>query len=193
MDIFSLIGGSGSSALFAPRAKEFNSFSLRHSVRLLAAQPLRSPLKICHRHIFFTLRRGENPLTQPRPRGTGLGRPDGMMSAQPPWAAFTNDRHRGPRKGAERLWRGEEEQAKRGEVSLSAGPDKAQLVLTRCGGGSRGKRRSAACGGCSKPLSRQRRDWRPQRGRESQCRNGVSLLPLEAQPAGRFTFSTPEI
>ena len=114
--------------------KKFALFSPRHELRLLAAPPLRSPLKICHRHIFFTLRRGENPLTQPRPRGTGLGRPDGMMSAQPPWAAFTNDRHRGPRKGAERLWRGEEEQAKRGEVSLSAGPDKAQLVLTRCGG-----------------------------------------------------------
>ena len=49
-------------------------FSPRHIVRLLAAQPLRPTLKICHWHIFLTLRRGEN------------------TSTQPPWAAFTSER-----------------------------------------------------------------------------------------------------
>ena len=37
----------------------------------------------------------------------------------------------------------------------------------------RGKRRSAASGGKSEPVSRKRRDWRTRRGRESQCRDGV--------------------
>ena len=37
----------------------------------------------------------------------------------------------------------------------------------------RGKRRSAASGGKSEPVSRKRRDWRTRRGRKSQCRDGV--------------------
>jgi len=46
-------------------------------------------------------------------------------------------------------------------------------VRTLGWGIQRGNRRSAAGGGKSEPVSRKRHDWRPQSGRESQCRNGV--------------------
>jgi len=39
--------------------------------------------------------------------------------------------------------------------------------------GRGGNRRSAAGGGYSEPVSRKRHDWRPHRGRESFCRDGV--------------------
>ena len=55
-----------------------------------------------------------------------------------------------------------------------------QFTATRWWGRSRGNSRNAASGGKSESVSRQRRDWRPEQGRELQCRNGVSLLPLEA-------------
>ena len=57
--------------------------------------------------------------------------------------------------------------------------NRAQFVSTRGWGRSRGNSRNAASGGKSEAVSRQRRDWRPKQGRESQGRNGVSPLPLE--------------
>ena len=80
---------------------------------------------------------------------------------------------------AQLLW-GKEKETELRSVSPQAEPNKAQFLSTRWWGRSRGNRRNAASGGKSKAVSRQRRDWRPEQGRESQCRNGVSPLPLES-------------
>ena len=51
-----------------------------------------------------------------------------------------------------------------------------------------GKRRSAACGGCSKPLSRMRHDWRP--------RQGPGIVPLRRccnEPASILAGTSPPV
>ena len=54
-----------------------------------------------------------------------------------------------------------------------------------------GKRRSAACGGCSKPLSRMRHDWRPRQGPgivppRRCCNEPASILAGISPRQGRY-------